>query len=273
MNHFPRNPFQNIFHLLWMQNLPCSALEVHWQPEPLQKPSSLQRAEKTFWNELIKKHPTANLFNGALAELDSFEVKANRLLLKLRPSDYRSFMYSNFHREKILKYYGKAFVNQGLGISAVVRTGDGRIVLMRRSEQVGEYPGKLDVFGGHIEPGRHTVKGVPAPCLGIREELREELNLFTKDIRRLQIIGMIRNAETSKPELVFSAESALSVETIREKAKGAPDAGEYISLVSVTDKTETLEKYLTENAHRFSPSGLGSLWVYAHLRNPTSDHF
>jgi len=266
-------PFRKIFSPLWMQTLPHSALEVQWQPEPIQKPASLQRAEKAFWNKLLKKTPSANLFNGPLAELESFQLKTNRLLLSLRLSNYRTFMYSNFHREKILTNYGEAFVNQGLGISAVVRTEGNKIVLMKRSEQVGEYPGKLDVFGGHIEPGKHSVNGVPDPFLGIREELKEELNLFSEDIRDLRIIGMIRNSETAKPELVFLAQSPLSFEKIREKATHATDAGEYISLISVTDKSEAIRKYLKENTDCFSPSGLGSLWVYTHLRSRTSDHF
>ncbi len=271
MNHFPRSSFQNIFHLLWMGELPCTAIHVTWQPEPIQKPASLAHAEKAFWKELLKKHPAATLFNGPLAELESFRVETNRLLLNLRFSDYRAFMYSNFHRTQILKNYGEAFVNQGLGISAVVRTGDDKIVLMKRSAQVGEYPGKLDVFGGHVEPGKHMVNGVPDPCAGIREELREELNLSAEEIPDLRIIGMIRNAETSKPELVFLAKSFLSLDDIREKAKQATDAGEYDSLVSVSDRRDSLEKYLDENAGRFSPSGLGSLWVYAHLRSQLLD--
>jgi len=265
MNPSPKNSYQSIFRLLWMGNRSCATIDVNWQPEPVQKPAALQRAEKSFWNELLKKHPTANLFNGELAELESFRIEGNRLFLNLRLSDYRAFMYSNFNRGKILKNYGEAFVNQGLGISAVVRTGDGKIVLMKRSEQVGEYPGKLDVFGGHIEPGRHMVNGVPDPCQGIREELREELGLFSNDIRDLRIIGMIRNAETTKPELVFLAESSLSLEDVWEKARHATDAGEYDSLVTVTDTRETLGKYLEENTTCFSPSGLGSLWVYAYL--------
>ncbi|NOY79255.1 MAG: hypothetical protein GXO76_15490 [Calditrichaeota bacterium] len=259
------NPFQTIFHLLWMKNLPCSAVRVNWQPEPVQKPAALLRAEKAFWHELLEKHPAAHLFNGPLAELESFRIEESRLFLNLRPSDYRAFMYSNFHRQEILHDYARQFVNQGLGISAVVRTGDGTIVLMKRSEQVGEYPGMLDVFGGHIEPGRHTVNGLPDPCLGIREELREELGLSSKDIRDLRVIGMIRNAETTKPELVFLADSSLSVEDLREKAKRAADAGEYDSLVPVADTRGILQNYLAENADHFSPSGLGSLWVYAHL--------
>ena len=263
MSHFPQNSFQNIFHLLWMGNLPCSAMEVYWQPEPIGKPAFLQHSEKAFWNELVKKHPTANLFNGGLAELSSFRFENDRLFLKLRPSDYRAFMYSNFHRDDIIKNYGERFVNQGLGISAVVCTSDDKIVLMKRSEQVGEYPGKLDVFGGHIEPDRHIVKGVPDPCQGIRDELQEELGLLPKDIRNLRIIGLIRNAQTTKPELVFIAETAVGLKYLCEKSRSAVDGGEYDSLIDLPDETQSLKSFLEENAPEFSPSGFGSLWMYA----------
>ncbi|HDZ10913.1 MAG TPA: hypothetical protein ENH53_01770 [Bacteroidetes bacterium] len=259
-----RNAFPEIVTFLWTGNLSCSAIKVDWRPE-IEKPPALRVAEDNFWETLRRKNPLANLFNGRLAELRDYRISADHIYLNLQPSDYRAFMYSNAHRQEILQKYGKEFINQGLGISAIVRTEDGRIMLMRRSETVGEYPGKLDVFGGHIEIGRPLVNGTPDPCLAMREELHEELNLETDEILNLRLIGLLRNAETAKPELVFLAEIALRLKALQEKAASAADRGEYSALLALPDETNAIRNYLKDRSAHFSPSGFGSLWLYSNI--------
>ena len=195
MGNFEKKPWKKGLssgpvEVLWQGMLPCSALGVKWKPDKAEKPSKLIRAERNFWNSLLQANPEKRLFNGALAALEEFFFDAGRLLLTLSATDYRAYLYAQNHRNS-----GENFAAQTLGISAVVRTNDGSVVLMKRSARVGEYPNRLDVFGGHIDPHVHRKNGKPDPCTAIGAELQEELGVTPGEIEGMKILGLIRNLE------------------------------------------------------------------------------
>lgn len=259
-NPVPESDFpRDIVSVLWTGRLSCSQLAVHWISHSPPKPEALRKAEHAFWRQKLKENRAVRLFNGALAELKDFRFQNGRLFLTLAPTDYRAFLYSNFHRRVVAERFGRNFVNQGLGISALVRTRDGQIVLMKRSAEVGEYPNRLDVFGGHIDPGVHVREGRPDPCLAIREELREELNVHPAEMSRPVVRGLIRNTETTKPELIFSVSVSLNQEELSARARTAQDRFELTELLYIPDQKEALRTFLRRHFRDFSPSGFGSL--------------
>ncbi len=252
----------NIVQILWRGRLLCGNLVVKWEARPAEKPPELFRAEQLFWNSLLQANPEKHLFNGALAQLDGFSFDSAALTLRLSATDYRAFLYHQSQREKSQPASGEGFGSQALGISAVVRTSDGFLVLMKRSDRVGEYPNCLDVFGGHIDPIAHQTKGKPDPCKAIGAELEEELGVHAEEIAPVKVFGLIRNLENGKPELIFAAPLSLNSDELADRAKNAADRFEFSELLFLPDQKASLASFLKNHTHDFSPSGFGSLLLY-----------
>jgi len=146
-------------------------VRMEWRAEFHTLPKVLQPDVERLWQEKEKQ----GHFNGRMARLDGYEMQDSCLCLRLSTGDYRTLMYSNAYTERILRDWPVQALSCALGISAVVRSRDGQVALIRRSDTVGEYPGHIDVFGGHID---ETLRGDEhAAFSAMRQELREEAAL------------------------------------------------------------------------------------------------
>lgn len=83
-----------------------------------------------------------------------------RLLLHLGLTSYRDFLGTNWSssaswlRQQGAADWGdkQAYLADPLGVGAALVTADDFLVFLRRSQQVAEAPGLVDVPGGHPEP-------------------------------------------------------------------------------------------------------------------------
>ncbi|KAE8607444.1 hypothetical protein XENTR_v10011187 [Xenopus tropicalis] len=182
-------------------------LSPHYQrrclPPPLEEQILLE------WEERKSKQPW--VFNGAKfrlhsvkAELNQRREKTNRenrlgeigdhirpaesdvdeqggLTLHLALTSYRDFLGTNWSgNAKALQERGgrehgdpEAYLAQPLGVGAALQCSDGRFVLLRRSNRVGEAPGLLDIPGGHPEP-KAVAPNIPEEELSL-DVLKPEL--------------------------------------------------------------------------------------------------
>jgi hypothetical protein len=101
--------------------------------------------------------PKFRLHSATLAPIDS---PRPQLLLHLGLTSYREFLGTNWAnsaswlREQGATDWGdkQAYLADPLGVGAALVTADDFLVLLRRSWQVAEAPGLVDVPGGHPEP-------------------------------------------------------------------------------------------------------------------------
>mgnify|MGYP006279257877 CR=1 FL=1 len=247
---------ERVFHIYFTTRMMRHHVRILWESLPLSLPSLLEQSIHTFWQTLPKTH----IFNGTVARLDTWEWSSDRrgLHLYLRPSEYRTLLYSNAHVSEICAAWGRRYLANVLGISAVLLSADKHIVFMKRSQDVGEFPGCFDVFGGHIDvSASHN-----APCVfaAMEQELDEEVNLAPADYD-LELIGLLKSVPNQKPELVFLATSLLSTSEILKRAQRARDRHEYSDFHWVSDGHE-LQQFLTTRKEQFSPSAFGSLCVF-----------
>lgn len=83
-----------------------------------------------------------------------------QLLLNLGLTSYRDFLGTNWSssaswlRQQGATDWGEkqAYLADPLGVGAILVTADDFLVFLRRSQQVAEAPGMVDVPGGHPEP-------------------------------------------------------------------------------------------------------------------------
>ncbi len=230
-------------------------LNVNWVPHYHDLPPDMLIEIEKFWKNVKNK----KMYNGKLARLDSWMVKKNILNLNLSITDYRTLLYSNHHIQHIIEKWGGKYISRALGISAVVLTSDHFIMFMRRSNLVGEYPESIDVFGGHINISNDS------EFPGIREamlkELEEELGI-RKDKVDLECIGLITNNQNHKPELIFTANVALSVNEVINKSNKAIDSFEFNKIIVLPNLGKVLTSFLKKNELLFTPSALGSIEMF-----------
>jgi hypothetical protein len=229
---------------------------TEWNPQPFICAPALQEAIDLEWAAL---DPNPH-FNGRIARLDSWNLHGGFFHLALRPTDYKTLLFSNNHGEEIISRWGEAALARALGISAVVCSADRKIILMQRSDNVGEYPGCFDIFGGHIDVNRNHLH--PDPFRSITTELEEELGLAEAEYD-LTGIGLVEVRKTRKPELLFAARCALTSEEIVRRAASARDRFEYTRLLQSAEDRRSLRQFLSRNGLRTSPSAVGALEIYA----------
>ncbi|MCR4440488.1 MAG: hypothetical protein QHJ34_15445 [bacterium] len=242
-------------------------LEVHWDAQVPQYPAEMVAVATHHWQRLCSEaRPGAVLFDGALCFLRNFSWDGFRLHLSLGRTSYLYALFANAYCQEIVRRWGAEHLPRVLGVSAVVVSAGGVLPLMRRSDTVGEFPGRLDVFGGHIDPGVDVLAGVPHPFVAIGNELCEELDLRPAELNSLRCIGLIKSRCNQKPELVFACSVPGDLQELCRRAGGARGAGEFVDLLAVQDEPPALRQLLEKRRSELTPSAYGSLWVYGLYR-------
>lgn len=257
---------ERVFTTLFTKSIAAQNVRVQWGAEPLVLPIEMQEHVEQYWDTLSKEF----IFNGALARLDSWQLSGDRLDIQLRPSDYRTLLYSNQHVKKIRQQWGDHCLSRALGISAVLISSDRQLVFIQRSLEVGEFPGACDVFGGHIDVPAN--QGAPNVFASMAQELEEEAGL-TPNEYQLTLIGLIESTPNTKPELIFKAESSLTAQAIKAKVRCARDRREFVCIYTVPDEPAPLRIILENEREKWSPSAFGSVCLHLAVRhqNESSD--
>ncbi|XP_037373566.1 uridine diphosphate glucose pyrophosphatase NUDT22 isoform X2 [Talpa occidentalis] len=139
-----------------------------------------------------------------------------QLLLRLGLTSYRDFLGTNWAssaawlRQQGAADWGdkQAYLADPLGVGAALVTADDFLVFLRRSQQVAEAPGLVDVPGGHPEPqalcpGDSPLhKDLPGELVvhelfsSVLQEICDEVNLPLLTLSQPLLLGIARN-ETS----------------------------------------------------------------------------
>ncbi|HDL17947.1 MAG TPA: hypothetical protein ENH29_02725 [Bacteroidetes bacterium] len=261
-------PLSHYFEIISFRTFSRDDLYVEWDNSYSEISPARAELEDHFWDLYIQRYPQVNLFNGILCHLREIPWNTVPFRLKLGPISFKSHLFS-IKKGKHLTGAGDLSI-PGLGVSAVVVSADKNIVFMKRSNHVAVDSGRFDVFGGHIDAEKHESlqkQGslTPDPFVAIGRELSEEIDLKPEQIESLQGIGMITNQITGQYELIFLCRSAIPAEKIIARAQRAPDRNEYSHIIRMPDNPATLQSICLKYAKDFSPSGLGSLWLYSLL--------
>lgn len=237
-------------------------VDIDWDPSPEALPSTLNERIEAFWSEHVRQTVKRTfVYDGTLSKLRDWQALSSTLRLKLIPTDYKTLVFANAYEEEIIRLAGEAFLPRALGVSAVVLTGDQRLLLIERSREVGEYPGKWDVVGGHLEPEGHGRAGAPDPFLAITTELCEEINLRQTVLKSLVCLGLIESLPARKPELIFLAEISQPAETMLDSRPPIlPKEIERVFTVSAEPKI--LRSFVQNNRSKFTPSAQGALALF-----------
>ncbi|XP_077387835.1 uridine diphosphate glucose pyrophosphatase NUDT22 isoform X2 [Festucalex cinctus] len=252
-----------------------------------QTDAALQRHIEEVWTARASKEPW--LFDGAKFRLHSFQAalpaaqrsssfqngdsttnrhaSAPLLTLRVGLTSYKDYLGTNWSlRAAELRRRGEAelgssqaLLAQPLGVGGVVCTGDGQVVFIRRSQEVAEAGGKLDLPGGHPEPkvvcerlGGAKVdvnllekrpEAVVAELFSsICAEVRDEVNIPLSSLGEPLLMGVALNhTSAGRPSAEFYISCSLSSDEVRELYwKGGAEANESTDIVFLS-RAETLQ--------------------------------
>ncbi len=250
------------FKILTSETFPRHRIKINWDASERVLPPDLQTRIDNFWATDSAGKP--HLFNGELCRLDHWKKQADRLVLHLGRSNYKEQWYSNAFCRELRAQRGDGLLARALGVSAVIVSSDQQIILLKRSTQVGEDPGKFDVWGGHIHPIEHAINGMPDPFCAIATEILEEANLTLSEDEPLTCIGLIETTTTFKPEMIFRVQTQLRANEIFKLANTYRSV-EWSTLMSIANRPEPVRQFLNEFGDQTSASAYGVLWLHSEL--------
>ncbi|KAL1827598.1 hypothetical protein ACET3Z_006014 [Daucus carota] len=219
----------------------------------------LENSISEIWNR--KSQHSSLLFNGSKFRYaghsssnvaDSSQVASACLHLGL--TDYRTFVGTNLNpmwEKFIVESQDECsrcqHTSNPLGNGAVVETSDKRILVLQRSNNVGEFPGHFVFPGGHPEPGEVGItahqsnqdtelinKMISQEMFdSISREVVEEIGVPAESLCTPIFIGLSLRAINVRPAAFFFIKCNLPSEEIQQLYSSAKDAYESTQLYIV----------------------------------------
>jgi 8-oxo-dGTP pyrophosphatase MutT (NUDIX family) len=187
-------------------NWPRNQLHTRWEKSEQAPPAEVQTVIDREWEHALAR-PNVKLFDGPMCRLQSWRAAPDGgLELVLGPTSYKHFLGTNMRRPELADRFGPGVLANPVGVSAIVETADGFLLLGRRNASVAYYPGRIHPFAGSLEPvdagGGSTG---PDPFAAVMRELAEELAVTPADVTDLRCTGLVEDAALRQPELIFRA--------------------------------------------------------------------
>ncbi|XP_043307565.1 uridine diphosphate glucose pyrophosphatase NUDT22 isoform X3 [Cervus elaphus] len=219
------------------------------------------KAIAAIWESRLQAQPwlfDAPKFRLHSATLASTGSPGPQLLLRLGLTSYQAFLGTNWASSAAwLRQQGaidwgdkQAYLADPLGVGAALATADDFLVFLRRSGQVAEAPGLVDVPGGHPEPQ------VNVPPLTLSQPL---------------LLGIACN-ETSagRASAEFYVQCSLTSEQVRRHyMSGGPEAHESTGIIFV-EKQSMQRLQETEMWAELCPSAKGAIFLYNRVQGSST---
>jgi hypothetical protein len=203
------------------------------------------------------------LYDGLLCRLISHRSSGRRMELTIGPVSFKEFVGTNCANPHLRYKYGPEVLANPLGVSAVLVTADGFLVMGRRSEAVVVHSGMIHPIGGMVE-----LHGSAAadPFAAMEQELGQELALPAGQIAKIACLGLVRDKSLFQSELIFRAAAKTDVAQILKQAKAASDAAEHSELLAVRDEPCSVVNFIQSNCQTTTAVALASLMLHGQDR-------
>lgn len=238
------------------------------------------------WNACQLEKPW--LFNGAKFRVHSVVMERGVLTFHMGLTCYRDFIATNWSsRAPELQRRGlsdcgesQAYLAEPLGVGAMLHTSDDYFVFLRRSLEVGEAPGLIDIPGGHPEP-KAVAPDIPEEAIRLEDlsdelvvqelfssvlgEIRDEVNIPLPVLSRPVLLGIARNnTSAGRASAEFYVRCSLSTEQVRKcYLIGGPEAHESTSIIFVKRQDVLRQEENEEFWKELCPSAKGGVKLYA----------
>ena len=253
---YDRRPDVEEFEVLAHGPFPRTAVSVEYRPgRPCWEPSAEALIDRA-WHTYLRASSDAGImvYNGALFRLDGFQRTGGSLRLMLSDADFRGCI-GTASAEFTSAFPDLPRANP-LTVSVVLVTGDGKIVVEKRS-RVDSRRRVYHVIAGYME--RELDGREPHPFDALEREAREELGVDL-DGSHLSATGLVRTVYGS--EICFRCRLALSFDRLLKIQTGSGTDSEVEMLHAVDDSPSAVAAFLTAHPADLVPSGRACLLLY-----------
>ncbi len=208
------------------------------------------------WNRRLEqtKARGQSLFPGPMCGFRGWSVEDGELYISFGLADYREFVGTNVANPDIEQRFGEAFLANGTGVCSVLLTSDDKIVLQRRSQTVFEHPGTLHFCGGSLSPVDTGGRLSADPFEVMTIEFDEELGLPRSAIVEMSCLGIARDTQTLKPDILLLTRLALPAEAILNFT-----GDEHSDLIAISNSPAELHQWIGDHWNEVAPAGLACL--------------
>ncbi|KAI3351662.1 hypothetical protein L3Q82_020494 [Scortum barcoo] len=217
------------------------------------------------------------------------------LTLRLGLTCYKDYLGTNWsYQVAELRRCGEAefgdplaLLAQPLGVGGILCTGDGQVVLIRRSQRVAEAGGLLDIPGGHPEPKAVCERLGQAVCeeqirvdmmqqravvselfSSVCAEIRDEVNISLSSLGEPVLMGVALNhTSAGRPSAEFYVSCSLTADEVRGLYwKGGAEAHESTDIVFLS-RAELLQLDRSSPVWaELCPSAKGAVLLYQRVK-------
>lgn len=258
------------FRILRRGMFRAKQLSLNLLPGRREYPPFLQTLISQAWEE-ARLNPDLDLYDGRVLSLVSSSVAADTLQVDVQATRYRAFYGTNVRNYD--RIGDPALCANALAVCAVVETGDGCILMGKRSRKVAEGAGDWHVPGGTLELVSAWKQFTPwlelfgltlepTSCLNplaqMGRELNQEFSLEASQIRNAFCLGLGENLRIGKPEFLCWFQLDADSRTLRPWLEAAADRGEHEDVVFLP--AEEIDSFAA--VHQVAPIGRAALWLY-----------
>jgi len=151
------------------------------------------------WDRM-RQRPGVKLFDGPMMRLASFHASCDLFELELSETSYKPFAATHMARPDLIQLYGREVMADPLGLSTLVVTTDGCLLMGWRQESLAFYGGRVHPFAGAMEPGD------AGPIHAAMRELQEELSLDREAAGEVRCVGIVEEHRLWMRELICVAD-------------------------------------------------------------------
>jgi hypothetical protein len=190
-----------------------AGLAVVWAPSTRRTSPEVEAIIDLAWRN-TQARPGVKLFDGGVCRFESCVPAGSGLVLSVSQTSYRIVVGTNFCNPQLASTHGPEFLANPLGVSAALRSRDGRLVLGRRNHSVAYYPDMLHPFAGSVE-----VRPRINLFDDVRRELDEEIGLGPQDISSIRFVGIAQDLTLLHPEAIFVVDSTCDAREILARVR------------------------------------------------------
>ena len=250
------------YRFQWLGDLAPGAVRLEPAPQPRPSLPPELAAQLPAWIEAFEA-AGGRLTRDADGELpplvrlcDQREAQGE-LILSTGSTDYAEYLFTNVERPELRGTLGPGAMADALAVCGALVTGDGQVLVCRRSTATAEGAGQL-----HVVPAGHLELGA-SPSRGLLAELEEEAGLVSDELTAFRWCGLMRVTRSGKPELLAWLSTALTLDEVL--ARPRRDGWEFETLFGVEWQPAVLGQLLARRPLALVPPGHGCLLAAGRL--------
>src|SRR5262245_30943258 len=126
-------------------------VHVGWTQSTRPIISEVEQLIDVAWDEKMRR-PGIHLFDGPMCRLESLDAREGDMRLTFSRTSYKPFMGTNLTNPHLADRFGQGVLANPVGLSALLISSDGFLMLGKRNDSVAYYPGRVHPFSGALEP-------------------------------------------------------------------------------------------------------------------------